>query len=124
MKVITKILIGLLFFSLIVNLYQWNDKRALINRIEKKDKAITEIRNSIKIITQTNNSIDSISIALKNDFKIDSEVMYRETDSSYYLVLKPKDWNMIDHREIWEFFGLEIIFDKEKKFKQIDFYKP
>lgn len=124
MKLITKILLGLFIFSLIVNFYQWKENKNFNKRIKNKDKAITEIRNSIKIITQSNKSIDSVKIALEKDFKIDSEVINRKADSSFYFVVTPKNMDLIDYREIWDFYGLEIVFDKEKKFKQIDFYKP
>jgi len=110
--------------SLGFNLYLWNEKQLYKAEVIKKNKAITEIRNVIKIVTQTHNSIEAIEVALKKDFNIDSEIMLDKIDSTYSLVVTPKDWNQIDHQEIWTFMGLQIVFDKQKKFQQIDFYKP
>ncbi|MFD2562869.1 hypothetical protein [Aquimarina rubra] len=117
-------LISILIPSLGFNLFQWKEKQSYIERIIKKDKAITEIRNTIKIITKAPNSIDAIQGALKKDFNVASEIMYSEIDSSFSFVVTPKDWNQIDYQGIWTFYGLQIVFDKQKKFQQIDFYKP
>jgi len=110
--------------SLGFNLYLWNEKQLYKAEVIKKNKAITEIRNVIKIVTQTHNSIEAIEVALKKDFNIDSGIMHDKMDDTYSLVLTPKDWNQIDYQEIWTFMGLQIVFDKQKKFQQIDFYKP
>ncbi len=117
-------LISVFIVSLGFNLYHWKEKQLFKEQILKKDKAITEIRNAIKIVTKTNNSIDAIQVALEKGFDVDSEVMYSEIDSSFSFVTTPKDWDQIDHQEIGTFQGLQIVFDKQKKFQQIDFYKP
>ncbi|WP_298544945.1 hypothetical protein [uncultured Aquimarina sp.] len=117
-------LIIVLIGSLGFNLYLWNEKRLYKAEVIKKNKAITEIRNVIKIVTQTHNSIEAVEVALKKDFNINSGIMHDKMDDTYSLVVTPKDWNQIDHQEIWTFMGLQIVFDKQKKFQQIDFYKP
>lgn len=124
MKTFSKILIGFFLISLLVNFFQWKYTKILVDKIHRKDKAITEIRNSIKIIAQGNNSIDFIYNALQKDFYIDEGIKKSKIDSSYYFTIIPKNWNTIDNKEIWGFYGLEVVFDKEQKFKQIDFYKP
>ncbi|WP_378174007.1 hypothetical protein [Aquimarina sp. SS2-1] len=123
-KAFTIIVVSFLILSLCFNLFQWKEKQSYIERIIKKDKAITEIRNTIKIITKAPNSIDAIQGALKKDFNVASEIMYSEIDSSFSFVVTPKDWNQIDYQGIWTFYGLQIVFDKQQKFQQIDFYKP
>lgn len=118
------VLIIFLVFSLGFNLYQWDKFSGLNKLLAEKDRAITEIRNSIKLIAESNDSIDSIIDALRKYFSIDSEVIFRETDNTYYFVISPKDWHLADYQVKSDFYGLEIIFDNNKDFKQIDFYKP
>lgn len=67
-------------------------------------------------------SLDKLNTELMMDFNL-GESGYNGFNNQYYYVLHPKDRRVIPH-EIWNFMGLELVFDKHKKLKTVDLYKP
>lgn len=92
--------------------------------IADREKTITNYKKVINAIGKSENiNIESLKNELSKEFEISENAGFYEKDKEYYFVLQPKNSD-INKAEIWEFMGLEIILDKEKKFKTLNLHKP
>jgi len=92
--------------------------------IADRERTITNYKKVISAIGNSENiNIESLKNELSKDFEISENAGFYEKDKEYYFILQPKD-SEINKSEIWEFMGLEIILDKEKKFKTLSLHKP
>jgi hypothetical protein len=89
-----------------------------------RELTITNYKKVINAIGKTGGiSIDKLKTELKTEFSVDEKIGFYDHDKEYYYVLNPKT-NDINYREIWEFMGLELILDEQKKFKTVKLHKP
>lgn len=117
-----KILVfSVIALSLLANFYLFVSKRSLLKQMQGRDTAIVALEKVIEIIATTDNSIYMIHDSLKKDFLIKTNIS-QKTDGSFYFVVFPK--NDLEKQSPLDFYGLEIIFNEDKNFQQIDFYKP
>lgn len=100
---------------------------ALINSYKETvcDRELT-ITSYQKVIDAIGISSEISSKKLKTELMADfnlGERGYSSYSNEYYYVLLPKN-RKVNRNEIWNFMGLELVFDQHKKLKTVDLYKP
>jgi len=93
--------------------------------IADREWTITSYQKVIKAIARSGNiSVEALKVELEVDFNIYKEMGYNNNyNKEYYYVLHPKT-KVINHQEIPDFIGFQLIFNHQKTFKSLDFYKP
>lgn len=94
-----------------------------IKALNDREKTITEYKKVIEAIGRTGINKKELITELRKDFEINSEFGYYDYENEYYLILYPKN-KEINKREIWDFYGLELILDSTKRFKKVNLHKP
>jgi hypothetical protein len=99
----------------------------LIDSYEKticdRELTITSYKKVIDAMGRSNIiSLDQLKTELMKDFNL-VESGYNDHNNEHYYVLHPKD-RKVNPDEIWNFMGLELVFDKHKKLKTVGLYKP
>lgn len=88
-----------------------------------RELTITSYKKVIDVMGRSNIiSLDQLKTELTIDFNL-GESGYNDHSNEHYYVLQPKD-RTVNPPEIWNFTGLELVFDQHKKLKTVDLYKP
>ncbi len=89
-----------------------------------RELTITNYKKVISAIGKSGGvSINKLKAELKEEFEFDEKIGYYDYYNEYYYVLYPKQYD-VNSREIWEFMGLDLILDEQKKFKTVNMHKP
>lgn len=114
--------LGLIMLGSIAFL-NWERVKTRNHQINDRELTITSYMKVIEAISRSSSiELEKLKLELQKEFNISSEMNYYSHDKEYYYVLQPKNRN-VKSVEIWEFMGLELILDDEKKFKSVNLHK-
>lgn len=66
-------------------------------------------------------SINKLEPVLQSKFNF-SQREYNDFSDEHYVIPQPVN-REIEHTEIWDFMGLQLVFNDQKEFRAVDIYK-